>query len=76
MIPLTTLYDDHSDWPKVTEKNPFEYIVPLPLRWVETKIKREALYKALNHKKCNKYQLGPNFTEIHFQAGISEFTLF
>ena len=59
MIPLSTLYDDHSDWPKVTaQKNPFEYIVPLPLRWVETKIKREALYKALNPKKCNTYQLG------------------
>ena len=29
MIPLTILYDDYIDRPKLTEqKNPFEYIVP------------------------------------------------
>ena len=38
MIPLTTLYDDYIDRPKLTEqKNPFEYIVPPPLKWVGTK---------------------------------------
>ena len=36
MITLTTLYDDYIDRPKLTEKNPFEYIVPLPLKWVGT----------------------------------------
>ena len=35
MIPLTTLYNDYIDRPKLTEqKNPFEYIVPPPLKWV------------------------------------------
>ena len=35
MIPLTNLYDEYNDWPKLTEqKNPFEYIVPpFPLKW-------------------------------------------
>ena len=37
MIPHTTLYDDYIDRPKLTEqKNPFEYIVPAPLKWVGT----------------------------------------
>ena len=31
MSPLTTLYDDYMDRPKLTEqKNPFEYIIPPP----------------------------------------------
>ena len=31
MIPLTFLYDEYIDRPKLTEeKNPFEYIVPPP----------------------------------------------
>ena len=39
MIPLTTLYDGYIDRPKLTEqKNPFEYLVPPPLKWVGTKI--------------------------------------
>ena len=35
MIPLTTLYDDYIDRPKLSEqKNPVEYIVPpSPLKW-------------------------------------------
>ena len=38
MIPLTTLYDDYIDRPKLSEqkKNPFDYIVPPPLKWVGT----------------------------------------
>ena len=37
MMPLTTLYDDYIDRPTLSEqKNPFEYIVPLPLKWVGT----------------------------------------
>ena len=40
MIPLTTLYDDYIDRPKLSEqKNPFEYLVPPPLKWVGTIIK-------------------------------------
>ena len=32
MIPVSTLYDEYIDRPKLTEqKNPFEYIVPPPL---------------------------------------------
>ena len=31
MIPVSTLYDEYIDRPKLTEqKNPFEYIVPPP----------------------------------------------
>ena len=31
MIPLTFLYDEYIDWPKLSEqKNPFEYIFPSP----------------------------------------------
>ena len=31
MIPVTFLYDEHIDRPKLSEqKNPFEYIVPPP----------------------------------------------
>ena len=38
MIPLTALYDDYIDWPKLSEqKKPFEYIVPPPLKLVGTK---------------------------------------
>ena len=38
MIPLTTLYDHYIDRPKLSEqKNPFEYIVPPPLKGVGTK---------------------------------------
>ena len=36
MIPLTILYDEYVDRPKLTEqkKNPVEYIVPpSPLKW-------------------------------------------
>ena len=37
MIPLTILYDDYIDRRKLTEqKNPFEYIVLPPLKWVGT----------------------------------------
>ena len=37
MIPLTTLYYDYIDRPKLSEqKIPFEYIVPPPLKWVGT----------------------------------------
>ena len=38
MIPLTTLYDDYIDRPKLTEQknNPFEYIVLPPLELVGT----------------------------------------
>ena len=39
MIPLTILYDEYIDQPKLTEqKNPFEYIVPPPTSGVGTKI--------------------------------------
>ena len=41
MIPLTILYDEYIDWPKLTEqKNPFEYIVPPPPphKWGRNKI--------------------------------------
>ena len=31
MIPVSTLYDEYIDWPKLTEqKKPVEYIVPPP----------------------------------------------
>ena len=37
MIPLTSLSDDYIDRPKLSEqKNPVEYIVPSPLKWVGT----------------------------------------
>ena len=33
MIPLTTLYDDYIDRPKLTDQeNPFDYIVPPPTK--------------------------------------------
>ena len=35
MIPLTLLYDDYINRPKLSEqKNQFEYIVAPPLKWV------------------------------------------
>ena len=38
MIPLTTLYDEYIDRPKLSEqKKLFECIVPSPLKWVGTK---------------------------------------
>ena len=38
MIPVSTLYDEYIDRPKLTEqKNPFEYIVPSPSRGVGLK---------------------------------------
>ena len=38
MIPLTFFYDEYIDRPKLTEqKNPFEYIVPLPHKWGRNK---------------------------------------
>ena len=37
MTPLTYLYDEYIDQPKLSEqKNPFEYIVPPPTSGVET----------------------------------------
>ena len=40
MIPLTFLYDEYIDRPKLTEqKNPFEYIVPPPTSGSEQKSK-------------------------------------
>ena len=43
MIPITTLYDEYINGPKLTEhKNPFEYIVPPPLKWFGT-IKMQTL---------------------------------
>ena len=38
MIPVSTLYDEFIDRPKLTErkKNPFEYIVPPPSRGIGT----------------------------------------
>ena len=37
MIALTILCDEYIDRRKLTEqKNPFDYIVPLPARWVGT----------------------------------------
>ena len=37
MMPLTFLYDEYIDRPKLTEqKNPFEYIVPAPTSGVGT----------------------------------------
>ena len=40
MIPLTFLYDEYIDRPKLSEqkKNPFEYIVPPPTSGVGTMI--------------------------------------
>ena len=32
MIPDSTLYDEYIDRQKLSEKNPFEYIVPPPLK--------------------------------------------
>ena len=42
MVPVSTLYDEYIDRPKLTEqKNPFEYIVPPPpLRGVRTTMVR------------------------------------
>ena len=38
MTPLTTLYDDNIDRPKLSEqKNPIEYIVPPEIKWVGAK---------------------------------------
>ena len=37
MIPITTLYDEYIDWPKMIEqKNPFEAMVSPPLNLVGT----------------------------------------
>ena len=39
MIPVSTLYDEYIDRPKLTEqKNPFEYIVPPPSRGGEQQV--------------------------------------
>ena len=63
MIPLTTLYDDYIDRPKLTEqKNPFEYIVPPPLKWVGTIINDHCVIfpDAQIFKVENLYNLAAN----------------
>ena len=50
MIPLTFLYDEYIDRPKLTEqkKNPFEYIVPPPHKWGRNNNQfKVAIYKFL-----------------------------
>ena len=42
MIPVSTLYDEYIDRPKLSEqKNPFEYIVPPSSRGVGTNIAKD-----------------------------------
>ena len=56
MIPVSTLYDEYIDRPKLTEqKNAFEYIVPSPSRGVGTIIMfyfkviyKNSVFKAIN----------------------------
>ena len=47
MIPVSTLYDEYIDRPKLTEqkKNPVDYIVPLPQEGSEQQA-QEAGYQA------------------------------
>ena len=53
MIPLTFLYDEFIDRPKLTEqKNPFDYIVPSPTRGVGTN-KIENISTEIN---CRRHQ--------------------
>ena len=47
MIPVSTLYDEYIDRPKLSEqKNPFQYVVP-PTSGVGTKILKEDFIPAV-----------------------------
>ena len=64
MIPLTFLYDEYIDWPKLTEqKNPFEYIVPPPTSGVGT-IRANILYFNGLHEINNRKQNSKTAREI------------
>ena len=52
MIPLTFLYEEYIDRPKLSEqKNPFEYIVPPPARGIGTIIISIVLIHLNNFQK-------------------------
>ena len=57
MIPLTFLYDEYIDRPKLSEqKNPFDYIVPPPISEVgkkKTNSPTELLYSETEKKSEN-----------------------
>ena len=55
MIPVTILYDECIDRPKLTEqKNPFDYTVPPPHKWGRNK--KEFDIKNLKYKKRKCYK--------------------
>ena len=56
MIPLTFLYDDFIDRPKLSEKNPFEYIVPPPTSGVGTKISHRKVLATETGDSCLGFQ--------------------
>ena len=58
MIPVSTLYDDYIDRPKLTEqKKPFEYIVPPP------PLKRGRNKKSMNSFFQRDYELSSTSIE-------------
>ena len=70
MIPLTTLYNGNIDRPKLSEqKNPVEYIVPPPLKWVGRIIKEckaAMLRQAILEKRLRDIP-----THLRNESGIS-----
>ena len=54
MIPLTTLYDEYIDRPKLTEqKKPLEYIVPpSPLKWGRNNKRNDNVLRMSYLPKC------------------------
>ena len=77
MIPLTTLYDEYTDWPDMT-KNPFEYLVP-PL-WLFLQLYQSNFIlffaKTLN-TFTKKLQITVYFIQVGTNiVGIPQFTRF
>ena len=52
MIPLTFLYEEYIDGPKLSEqKNPFEYLVPSPTSGVGTMMLKQVIMENLHYQK-------------------------
>ena len=68
MIPVSTLYDEYIDRPKLSEQNePFEFIVPPPqvgrnnklLQWLRLAKNKKNLKKSLNNFLLSQHEKIP-----------------
>ena len=76
MMPLTTLYDDYIDRPKLSEhkKNPFGYIVPPPPKWVVTNTLFIPLFTVAN-SLCFERNSALKLLHKFFRSPNSMFTM-